>query len=210
VQAVEHFGLEGPVDEWRRLRDAIHADVCARAWDERLGAFTQAYGNGRLDASLLLMPLVGFLPADDPRVVGTVAAIERDLVDDAGFVLRYHTDAATEHQGDGLPPGEGAFLACSFWLADNYVLQGRRREAEALFTRLLALRNDLGLLAEEYHAGEQCLVGNFPQAFSHVALVGTALNLARVATPRAGVTQELAAVRAPALQRNATGVDPRG
>jgi GH15 family glucan-1,4-alpha-glucosidase len=210
VQAVEHFGLEGPVDEWRRLRDAIHADVCARAWDERLGAFTQAYGNGRLDASLLLMPLVGFLPADDPRVVGTVAAIERDLVDDAGFVLRYHTDAVTEHQGDGLPPGEGAFLACSFWLADNYVLQGRRREAEALFTRLLALRNDLGLLAEEYHAGEQCLVGNFPQAFSHVALVGTALNLARVATPRAGVTQELAAVRAPALQRNATGVDPRG
>jgi GH15 family glucan-1,4-alpha-glucosidase len=186
VQAVEHFGLAGPVDEWRALRDRIHADVCARAWDPALGAFTQAYGNGRLDASLLLLPLVGFLPATDPRVLGTVAAIERDLVDADGFVLRYRTDEDTAESGDGLPPGEGAFLACSFWLADNYVLQGRTAEAEALFARLLALRNDLGLLAEEYDATVGCQVGNFPQAFSHVALIGTALNLARCATRRAG------------------------
>ncbi len=185
VRAVEQHGLAGPGDEWRALRDRIHADVCARAWDPGLNAFTQAYGSGRLDASLLLMPLVGFLPATDPRVLGTVAAIERDLLVD-GLVLRYRTDAETAVAGDGLPPGEGAFLACSFWLADNYVLQGRAAEAEALFARLLALGNDLGLLAEEYDSRARRLVGNFPQAFSHLALVGTALNLARCGTVRAG------------------------
>jgi len=200
VRAVERFGRDGPVDEWRALRDAIHADVCARAWDPALGAFAQAYGNGRLDASLLLMPLVGFLPASDPRVLGTVAAIERDLLAD-GFVLRYRTDDQTAATGDGLPPGEGAFLACSFWLADNYVLQGRMAEAEALFERLLALRTGLGLLAEEYdpRAGTERLVGNFPQAFSHVALVGTALNLARCSGIPGG--DGAGDVTAPALQR---------
>jgi GH15 family glucan-1,4-alpha-glucosidase len=203
VRAVERHGLEGLGDEWRALRDRIHADVCARAWDPALGAFTQAYGNGRLDASLLLMPLVGFLPARDPRVRGTVAAIERGLTAD-GFVLRYRAD---DGSGDGLPPGEGAFLACSFWLADNYVLQGRTDEAEALFARLLALRTDLGLLAEEYDPRAGCLVGNFPQAFSHVALVGSALNLARCGTIRAGDadgaagTASTAAPAAPAVQR---------
>jgi GH15 family glucan-1,4-alpha-glucosidase len=205
VQAVERYGLEGPLDEWRALRARIHADVCERAWDAQLGAFTQAYGNGRLDASLLLLPLVGFLPATDARVRGTVAAIERDLTAQ-GFVLRYRTDDETEATGDGLPPGEGAFLACSFWLADNYVLQGRTAEAEALFARLLALRTDLGLLAEEYDPRVGCLVGNFPQAFSHVALVGTALNLARCATPRADVAagDEAGEARAPALAAPAT------
>jgi GH15 family glucan-1,4-alpha-glucosidase len=205
VRAVERHGLDaapGTVDRWRALRDTIHADVCARAWNAQLGAFTQAYGSGRLDASLLLMPLVGFLPATDPRVRGTVAAIERDLVAD-GFVLRYRTDEAAEG-GDGLPPGEGAFLACSFWLADNYVLQGRLAEAEALFARLLALRTDLGFLAEEYDPRAGQLVGNFPQAFSHVALVGTALNLTRCGTIRAGDALEgEPSPSAPALQRNA-------
>jgi GH15 family glucan-1,4-alpha-glucosidase len=201
VQAVERHGREGPLDEWRALRDRIHASICERAWDARLGAFTQAYGSGRLDASLLLMPLVGFLPAGDPRVRGTVAAIERDLVVD-GLVLRYRTDDQPAGGGDGLPPGEGAFLACSFWLADNYVLQGRAAEAEALFARLLALRNDLGLLAEEYDPRAGRLVGNFPQAFSHVALVGSALNLARCGTVRAGdAAAGDAAAGSPALQR---------
>ena len=183
VHSIERHGREGPLDEWRAARDTIHADICEKAWDPALGAFTQAYGNGRLDASTLMMPLVGFLPASDPRVRGTVAAIERDLLAD-GFVLRYRTDAQTAETGDGLPPGEGAFLACSFWLADNYVLQGRMDEAEALFGRLLALRNDLGLLAEEYDPRIGRLVGNFPQAFSHIALVGTALNLGRCGTTR--------------------------
>ena len=175
VRAVERFGLDGPVQEWRAIRDHIHRDVCRQGFDPAVGAFTQAYGSPALDASLLLMPLVGFLPPDDPRVQGTVQAIERGLRAD-GFVLRYRTHEVE----DGLPPGEGAFLACTFWLADNYVLAGRLDEAHALFERLLALRNDVGLLAEEYDpvAGRQ--LGNFPQAFSHVGLVNTAFNL----TPR--------------------------
>ncbi|WP_375769745.1 glycoside hydrolase family 15 protein [Archangium gephyra] len=171
VRAVEGFGMEGPVERWRKIRDAIHAEVRERAWDSRRGAFTQAYGSSRLDASLLLMPLVGFLPSEDPRMVGTVSAIERELMH-GGLVRRYPAD-----EGDGLPRGEGVFLACSFWLADNYVLQGRVDEARALFQRLLGLRNDVGLLSEEYDPDEKRLLGNFPQAFSHMGVINTAFNL---------------------------------
>jgi GH15 family glucan-1,4-alpha-glucosidase len=162
----------------RRIRDEIHRDVCQRGFDPDLGSFVQAYGSKSLDASLLLLPLVGFLPPSDPRIVGTVKAIERRLVVD-GFVMRYDTGELV----DGLPPGEGAFLACSFWLADNYVLQGRVDEARELFARLLSLRNDVGLLAEEYDPRLSRQVGNFPQAFSHVALVNTAYNLTRAQGP---------------------------
>ena len=168
----------GRVEHWRRLREEIHADVCQRGYDSELGSFVRSYGAKTVDASLLLLPIVGFLPADDPRIGGTIAMIERTLLID-GLVHRYDTG----HNGDGLPPGEGAFLACSFWLVDAYVMLGRYEEAEALFKRLLALRNDLGLLSEEYdgHAGR--LVGNFPQAFSHLALVNSACNLSRAAKP---------------------------
>ncbi|MDB4880916.1 MAG: glucoamylase [Gemmatimonadetes bacterium] len=180
VKSVEQFGLAGPVDDWRALRDEIHDDVCRRAWNATLGCFVQAYGSSLLDASVLQLPLVGFLPADDPRVRATILAIERHLAED-GFVLRYDSTATD----DGLPPGEGAFLACSFWLADCLALIGRRADAEALFERLLALRTDLGLLSEGYDPGRRRLVGNFPQGFSHLALIGTAFNLARhgVAAP---------------------------
>ncbi|MBV8739417.1 MAG: glycoside hydrolase family 15 protein [Alphaproteobacteria bacterium] len=163
---------------WREIRDEIHADVCAKAYDPELGSFVQAYGSKSLDAALLLLPLVGFLPPDDPRIIGTVKAIEQRLVFD-GLVFRYDTGETA----DGLPPGEGAFLACSFWLADNYVLQGRIREARELFERLLLLRNDVGLLAEEYDPRAKRQLGNFPQAFSHVALVNTAFNLTRSEGP---------------------------
>jgi GH15 family glucan-1,4-alpha-glucosidase len=172
VKAVEGFGLEGPVDRWRALRDAIHGEVCERAWSPSRNSFTQAYGSSCLDAALLTMPAVGFLPPSDPRIAGTVAAIERELLAD-GLVMRYRTEDGV----DGLPPGEGTFLLCSFWLADSYALLGRRREAEALFQRLLAARNDVGLLAEEYDPVAKRLLGNFPQAFSHVGLINTALNL---------------------------------
>ncbi len=165
-------------ERWRGVRDQIHADVCEKAFDSELGSFVQAYGTKALDASLLLLPLVGFLPPTDPRMVGTVKAIEERLLVD-GFVLRYDTGQGV----DGLPPGEGAFLACSFWLADNYILQGRITEARDLFERLLGLTNDLGLLAEEYDPRAQRQVGNFPQAFSHVALVNTAFNLTRSGGP---------------------------
>jgi GH15 family glucan-1,4-alpha-glucosidase len=167
-------GLDGPLDRWRSYRERLHEEICARAYDPALGSFVQAYGSRQLDASLLQLPLVGFLPATDERVRGTVRAIEQRLVVD-GFVYRYDS-ALTQ---DGLPPGEGAFLACTFWLADNYLLQGRHAEARALFAKLLAIRNDVGLLAEEYHPSRRRLVGNFPQAFSHVALVSTAFNLQR-------------------------------
>ena len=175
VKAVEQFDLDGPVDRWRGLRSAIHADVCAHGYDPVRRTFTQSYGRPQLDASLLLLPLVGFLPATDPRMIGTVAAIEADLCDD-GFVRRYAADSLGEV--DGLPGGEGAFLPCSFWLADNLVLQGRHGEGRELFDRLCGLANDLGLLAEEYDPRVGRLVGNFPQAFTHVALVNTAHNLA--------------------------------
>jgi GH15 family glucan-1,4-alpha-glucosidase len=172
VRSIEDFGLEGPLERWRGVRDAIHDEVCARGYDGNENTFVQSFGDPTLDASLLLIPIVGFLPPDDPRVQGTVAAVERKLLRE-GFVMRYDTGTAV----DGLPPGEGAFLACSFWLVDTYVLLGRYEEARALFERLLALRNDVGLLAEEYdpHSGRQ--LGNFPQAFSHLALINAAHSL---------------------------------
>jgi GH15 family glucan-1,4-alpha-glucosidase len=174
VQAIEQFGNDGPVDRWRALRAEIHAEVCAKGFDTDRNTFTQSYGAPELDASLLLVALVGFLPANDPRVVGTVGAIEAHLLDD-GFVRRYGGDSLGDV--DGLPGDEGAFLPCSFWLADNLLLQGRRAEGRALFERLSGLANDVGLLAEEYDPGRRRLVGNFPQAFTHVALVNTAHNL---------------------------------
>lgn len=169
VKAVEHYGLEGPADRWRALRDEIHAEVCREGFDERRGAFVQSYGAHLLDASLLLIPLVGFLPADDPRVRGTVEAIERELLD-GGLVYRYESGSGT----DGFTEPEGTFLLCSFWLADCRHLLGRGREARELFERLLDLRNDVGLLAEQYDVAAGRMVGNFPQAFSHVGLVNTA------------------------------------
>lgn len=184
VKSVESLGLRGPVERWRSLRDRIHAEVCEHAWNAERGAFMQAYGSSHLDASLLMMPQLGFLPISDRRVVGTVAAIERELLRD-GFVLRYPTQGQ-----DGLPSGEGAFLACSFWLVDCYALMGRTQDAQRMFHRLLELRNDVGLLAEEYDPSHQRMLGNFPQAFSHVGLINSAFNL----TP---------AHRAPATERPA-------
>ena len=178
VKAVERFGLEGPVDRWRTSREQIHADVCAKGYDPEIGAFVQFYGGRLLDASLLMIPLVGFLSADDPRMRGTVKAIEERLTTD-GFVARY----PTVPEVDGLPPGEGAFLPCSFWLADNLALQGRHDEARALFERLLAVRNDVGLLAEEYEPRTRRLLGNFPQAMSHMALINAAANLTKARGP---------------------------
>jgi GH15 family glucan-1,4-alpha-glucosidase len=174
----ENRNAEDAIELWRQVRDEIHEDVCRNGFDPDLGSFVQAYGSKALDASLLLLPLVGFLPATDPRIIGTVQAIERRLVVD-GLVMRYDTGEVA----DGLPPGEGAFLACSFWLADNFILQGRITEARELFEHLLSLRNDVGLLAEEYAPQLGRQLGNFPQAFSHVALVNTAFNLTRIQGP---------------------------
>ena len=172
IKMVEAFKVSGPVTRWRELRARIHRDVCEKGFSPRRNAFVQSYGSEELDASLLQIPITGFLPADDPRVVSTAEAIRRELTVD-GFVLRYRT-----HQGvDGLPPGEGVFLACSFWLADNLCMQGRWDEAHELFERLVGLTNDVGLLAEEYDPAARRQLGNFPQAFSHVALVNTAMNL---------------------------------
>jgi GH15 family glucan-1,4-alpha-glucosidase len=168
-----------PGQRWREIADEIHADVCERGFDRDLNSFVQAYGSKRLDASLLLIPLVGFLPATDPRVHGTLRAIEDKLLIDGEFVLRYETD----NPADGLPAGEGAFLACSFWLVDNYVLQDRYAEARKLFARLLSRCNDLGLLAEEFDPLTGRMLGNFPQAFSHVGLINSALNLNRQTGP---------------------------
>ncbi|MGD9545615.1 MAG: glycoside hydrolase family 15 protein [Methylocystis sp.] len=172
VKLSEGFGLTGPVDRWKQLRQEIHDDICQKAFNAKIGAFAQSYGADTLDASVLLMPLVGFLPASDPRVKGTLAAIERNLMAD-GFVMRYDTQASK----DGLPPGEGAFLACSFWFVDNLVLAGRQKEAEQMFERLCGLCNDVGLLSEEYDPRAKRLIGNFPQALSHIALVNSAHNL---------------------------------
>jgi len=172
VRSVEAQGYDGPVDDWRAARDAIHEEVCAKGFDEELGSFTQAYGSKELDASLLLIPLVGFLPGSDKRVRGTVEAVERGLVVD-GLVRRYVTHAGV----DGLPPGEGVFLPCSFWLVDCLGLLGRHDDAKALLDRLLALANDVGLLAEEYDPKAGRLLGNFPQAFTHLALVNSVFNL---------------------------------
>jgi GH15 family glucan-1,4-alpha-glucosidase len=174
IKMVDECGESGPVDEWRELRDTIHEQVLDQGFNPKVGAFTQYYGSDALDASLLMIPLVGFLPATDDRVRSTIEAIERDLTED-GFVLRYRaTDA---HAVDGLVGHEGAFLACSFWLADCLDLIGRHDDAVALFERLVGLSNDLGLLAEEYDAVAKRQVGNFPQAFSHVSLVNSAYNL---------------------------------
>jgi GH15 family glucan-1,4-alpha-glucosidase len=178
IKSVEHFGLEGPVEHWRKLRERIHAQVCERGYDAGRGSFVQAYGSKELDAALLLIPQVGFLPTNDPRVVGTVEAIQRELCE-GGFVRRYDT-GNTE---DGLPPGEGTFLACSFWLADALSLMCRPNEARAIFERLLSLCNDVGLLAEEYDPRTKRQLGNFPQAFSHVALLNTAQNLTHPSCP---------------------------
>jgi GH15 family glucan-1,4-alpha-glucosidase len=178
IRAIERFGRTGPLDRWRALRTRIHSDVCEKGFDPELGAFVQTYGSKRLDASLLMIPLVGFLRPNDPRVQGTVAAIERHLLHD-GFVLRYDSNSGV----DGLDPGEGVFLTCSFWLADNYALQGRLDDAKTLFERLLSIRNDVGLLAEEYDPSARRQLGNFPQAFSHVGLINTAHNISRAGGP---------------------------
>jgi GH15 family glucan-1,4-alpha-glucosidase len=178
IRGAEALKADGPLDRWRALRARIHDEVCTRAFNPQRNAFVQAYGSSLLDASLLLLATTGFLPASDPRVLGTIAAIERELLVDS-FVLRYDTNATD----DGLPPGEGAFLACTFWLADAYALIGRQDEARALFERLLSLRTDLGLLSEEYDVNARRLVGNFPQAFSHIALLTTAHNLGRTVKP---------------------------
>lgn len=179
VKAVERFRLKGPVEHWRRLRAEIHEEVCRKGFDAERGAFTQSYGSKALDASLLLMPLLGFLPADDTRVRATVATIERELAVN-GFVARY---SEAEQDVDGLPGREGAFLPCSFWLADNLAMQGRSQEAHALFERLLGICNDVGLLSEEYDVVAKRQLGNFPQAFTHVMLVNSARNLSGAGGP---------------------------
>jgi GH15 family glucan-1,4-alpha-glucosidase len=173
VRAAENWHLPAPLERWRALRQQIHDTTCQHGFNPGKNSFVQAFGSDSLDASLLLLPMVGFLPADDPRIVGTVAAIGRELMAD-GLIRRYHTHE-TE---DGLPIGEGVFLACSFWYVDNLALQGRHNEASAMFERLLGLCNDVGLLAEEYDPLDKRQLGNFPQAFSHLALINSALNLA--------------------------------
>jgi GH15 family glucan-1,4-alpha-glucosidase len=178
IKSAEALDLPGPVAYWRDIRARIHADVCGRGYDVKLGSFVRAYGSKQLDASLLLLPALGFLPPEDPRIRGTIAAVERGLMRD-GLLLRYDTEAAH----DGFPPGEGVFLACSFWLADAYLMLGRQDDARRLFEHLLSLRNDLGLLSEQYDPRTHRLVGNFPQAFSHLALVNTASNLSHYDKP---------------------------
>jgi GH15 family glucan-1,4-alpha-glucosidase len=180
VRAIERFGHEGPLEEWRAVRQEIHDDVLANGFDAQRNTFVQAYGSQQLDASLLMIPLMHFLPATDERVRGTIAAIKKDLMHD-GFVRRYDT----EQTNDGLPPGEGAFLPCTFWLIDNLALIGEIDEATEIFERLLKLRNDVGLLSEEWGIDEQRQLGNFPQAFTHVGLVNSAYNLDRARRARA-------------------------
>jgi GH15 family glucan-1,4-alpha-glucosidase len=176
IKLIESGDADGPLEEWRELRDDIHRDVCERGYDKERNTFTQSYGSKELDASLLLIPQMGFLPPDDKRVIGTIEAIQRELSTPDGFILRYPT-SGTDEGVDGLPGDEGAFLACSFWMADDLAMIGRVDEARKLFEKLLSLRNDLGLLAEEWDPRLQRQVGNFPQAFSHVPLIDTALRL---------------------------------
>jgi len=178
IKDFERFRLAGPLDQWRALRDKIHENVCQNGFNSVVGTFVQSYGSTALDASLLLIPLVGFLPASDPRVVATVEAIERKLVVD-GFVLRYDL----QKTDDGLSGDEATFLLCSFWLVDCLIMMGRRDDALHLFNRLLDVRNDLGLLAEEYEPHSRRQLGNFPQAFSHIGLVNSAVNLSRAIAP---------------------------
>ena len=165
IKTVERTGVKGPLEKWRALRTRIHADVCRQGFNASRGAFVQYYGSDALDASLLMMPLLGFLPAKDPRVVGTVEAIQSELMSD-GLVKRYLTEATV----DGLPPGEGFFLPCTFWLVDCLEMMGRHEQAHEIFSRLLELRNDVGLLSEEYDPRLKRQLGNFPQAFSHISL----------------------------------------
>ena len=178
IKSAEQFGLRGAVHHWRKLREQVHGEVCNQAFDPQLDSFTQAYGSKELDASLLLIPLVGFLPCTDPRVRGTIAAIENHLMLD-GFVLRYRTESSD----DGLPAGEGAFLACSFWMVGALKMLGRDDDAKRMFDRLLSLRNDVGLLAEEYDPKAQRQLGNFPQALSHIALINAAFEFMRTSSP---------------------------
>ena len=178
IRSAERFKLKGPIERWRKTRQVIHDQVCEEGYNEELKSFVRSYGATEVDASLLLIPAMGFLPATDPRVEGTVAQIEKTLMKD-GLVQRYDTAKAD----DGLPPGEGMFLACSFWLVDAYLMMGRENDAVTLFERLLGLCNDVGLLSEEYDTGAQRLCGNFPQAFSHLALVNSACNLGRNGRP---------------------------
>jgi GH15 family glucan-1,4-alpha-glucosidase len=172
VRGVEVHGLDGPADKWRAIRDAIHAEVCEKGWNADVGAFTQFYGAVELDASLLMMPLVGFLPPDDERVVRTVETIQDRLTED-GFVLRYENESGV----DGLPGREGVFLPCTLWLIGCLRLMGRLDEATAIFRRVTALVNDVGLISEEYDPGHRRLLGNFPQAFTHVGIVNAARGL---------------------------------
>jgi GH15 family glucan-1,4-alpha-glucosidase len=204
IKDAERDGLEGSIERWRQLRDAIHAEVCEKGFDSNQNSFVQSYGSTYLDASLLLIPQVGFLPADDARVLGTVAAVERHLMY-GGLVMRYSTATNV----DSLPPGEGAFLPCSFWLADSYLLTGRRREGEELFERLLSLSNDVGLFAEEYDPRAKRMLGNFPQALTHMAVVNTArlLSMPEEEAKGAGAQGERPAA---AAQPPASNVDPQG
>jgi GH15 family glucan-1,4-alpha-glucosidase len=204
-RAASEFDAEGSIAEaqrWRALPDEIHTEVCARGFDREINSFVQAYGSKRLDASLLLIPLVGFLPTTDPRMQGTLRTIERRLLVDGEFVLRYETD----NPGDGLPPGEGAFLACSFWLVDNYILQERYVEARKLFERLLSRCNDVGLLSEEIDPQTGRMLGNFPQAYSHVGIINCALNLTR----QVGPAEKRSEPQGAALHRRYHGDTVRG
>jgi GH15 family glucan-1,4-alpha-glucosidase len=187
IQTAESSGLEGPVDRWRRERDLIRDQVLDEGFDPEMNSFTQAYGSKQLDAALLQIPGTGFLPATDPRMVGTVAAIERELIHD-GFVLRYRSESGD----DGLPPGEGAFLPCSFWLVGCYVLQGREKDARALYNRLLGIANDVGLYSEEYDPQSKRLLGNVPQAFTHLAFVRAADSLSNLALTKPLVDSDTA------------------
>jgi GH15 family glucan-1,4-alpha-glucosidase len=175
IKSVEQYGLEGPCDHWKKIRETICRQVLDKGYDRERNTFVQYYGGRDLDASLLLIPQLGFLRPQDPRVRGTIEAIERELMYD-GFILRYPTRPGV----DGLPSGEGAFLACSFWLANSLSLIGRRDDAVRLFERLLAIRNDLGLLSEEYDPRSKRLLGNFPQAFSHIEIINTAAHLSEI------------------------------
>jgi GH15 family glucan-1,4-alpha-glucosidase len=172
IKAAGMLHAGAPVERWQKVRTKIHDEICSQAYNEKLGSFVQSYGSDQLDASLLLMPIMDFLPIDDPRVTGTVKAIEQQLMP-GGLVLRYNTAKAS----DGLPPGEGVFLACSLWMVRALQLQGRDADAKRLFERVSSLANDVGLLAEEYDTGAKRLVGNFPQALSHIALVNAAFTL---------------------------------
>jgi GH15 family glucan-1,4-alpha-glucosidase len=201
VKSCERFALDGPVDRWRDIRARIREDILTHGFDNERGTFVQYYGGHELDAALLLIPQVGFLPASDAHVTGTVAAIEKELIHD-GLVMRYSKDFA-------YPEREGAFIACTYWLADVYVMLGRIDEAVELFERLLTLRNDLGLLSEQYDLGARRLVGNFPQGFSHIGLINTAFNLVKAQGPAQQRSQSTAPVDGKGQQQANTKTEKR-